>query len=514
MDVVGDASHLNLTCSPHCYNISSSPLILHREIYATQVDGTLVKVAYGEDVGSAGSVGRNAYGASGGCTFDPKGGTSGNFPGCFNTCRDPNDVPVQATPVQVTPVQKTPDVEAPEVNFEARKPTRKPTQYVPPVTRPASYFNYDDNDVEYGPRAWREVDTSGNLWETSYDNIDPTNQCGINANMQSPITLPFEGTTTCQARRQLRSRSRQFSTCDGESGTFEITPTRLRVRFGRGYEPSVVVPEGGNSIEAAYMEVAVPSLHRLTNEDGTTKQYHAEYTLVFPVSRGVANELILQDVDYFSPLYDFSFMYLFIHFSTFQPKWNNKGRIVAVSVLVNAVSGIEDNAMFQMLLDEWSRVDTCSHAFRMNDDNQRDRGLSEAEEFNILHSDTTSGQGSRARGLQCNFDVFHKTLVPSIYFHSYYGSLSEPPCTGNTNWKIIEKPMTISVQQLQQMTKLLNQGPCKNDPLAEDLNGRVRTTQADAGRAIERCGTRNYWLDCNNNCDCNEELCPKDFLGQ
>lgn len=239
-------------------------------------------MAYGEDVGSVSNVGRNGL-SGGGCTFDPKGGTSGSFAGCFNTCRDPNDVPVQSVP----------DV------ARTRKPTGKPTPYVAPEVRSSGYFNYDENDNEYGPSAWRNVDTSGNLWETSYNNIDASNQCGINADMQSPITLPFEGTTSCQARRQLRSRSRRFSTCDGESGTFEITPTRLRVRFGRGYEPTVVVPEGGNAIDAAYMEVAVPSLHRLTDADGSTKQYDAEYTIVYPVSAydgGIAIELIYHGI--------------------------------------------------------------------------------------------------------------------------------------------------------------------------------------------------------------------------
>lgn len=184
-----------------------------------------------------------------------------------------------------------------------------------------------------------------------------------------------------------------------------------------------------------------------------------------------------------------------------------------MSVLMDAISGAEDNAIFQQLLDGWSDVSTCSHGFRMDAGRQRERDLSALDEVDILHSNTESEQGSRhrARRLQCDFDVFHRSLVPSIYFHSYYGSLPEPPCTGNTNWKVIEKPMVISMKQLQQMNKLLSQGPCKNDPSAKDLKGRVREIQANAGRAIEKCGTRNYWLDCNNNCDCDEELCPEDF---
>lgn len=73
--------------------------------------------------------------------------------------------------------------------------------------------------------------------------------------------------------------------------------------------------------------------------------------------------------------------------------------------------------------------------------------------------------------------------------------------------------MIISAAQLQQLNALLSQGPCKDDEFAQDLKGRARKAQADELRAIENCNTRNYWLDCNNNCDCAEELCPRDFQG-
>ena len=437
---------------------------IYWEIYAQQADGTLVKVAYGEDVGSVSSIGRNNNGYStggggGGCTFDPKGGRSGVLAGCFNTCRDPNDA---------LPAQSNSEYEAPRVvptRKPTDKPTDKPTPYIAEI-RPNGYFNYNQNDLEYGPSAWRDVDTSGNIWE-AYTSIDASNQCGTNPSMQSPITLPQQGTSTCRSRRQMRSRSRRFNTCDGDSGTFEITPTRLRVRFGRGYEPTLVLPEGNNGIEAAYMEVSVPSLHQLTKDDGTVQKYDAEYTIYYP--------------------------------------WANKGRIVAISVLIDAVSGAQDNVMFQRLIDGWSEVNSCSHSFR-----QRDRILQDGVE----DRGASLNHATEQRKLQCDFDIFHKSLVPSIYYYSYYGTLSEPPCTSNTNWKVIEKPMIVSVAQLQQMNALLSQGPCKDDEFADDLKGRVRAVQADAGRAIEQCNTRNYWLDCNNNCDCSEELCPRDFQGR
>lgn len=440
---------------------------IYWEIYALQADGTLIRIAYGEDVGSvSSSIGRNngaGYGADGGgCTFDPKGGRSGVLAGCFNTCRDPNDVPAQTAPDYG-------GGGAPVV-VSTRKPTSKPTPYSPEI-RPNGYFNYNQNDLEHGPGAWRDVDTSGNIWE-AYAGIDASNQCGINPNMQSPIILPEQGTSTCRSRRQMRSRSRRFNTCEGESGTFEITPTRLRVRFGNGYEPTVVLPEGNNGIEAAYMEVAVPGLHHLSKEDGSVQKFDAEYTIYYP--------------------------------------WVNKGRIVAISVLIDAVSGTNDNAMFQQLLDGWSDVNTCSHPFRTNS-NTRDRmlhvGNEDKDEVNVLHNDSDH----RRRKLQCDFDIFHKSLVPSIYFHSYYGTMVEPPCTSNTNWKVIEKPMIVSMAQLQHMNKLLSQGPCRDNEYAQALKGRVRTPQTDTGRAIEKCNTRNYWLDCNNNCDCSTELCPRDL---
>lgn len=49
----------------------------------------------------------------------------------------------------------------------------------------------------------------------------------------------------------------------------------------------------------------------------------------------------------------------------------------------------------------------------------------------------------------------HESLVPSIYFYGYDGSLTEPPCSEIVSWFVIDEPMRISKNQLEQMKTLL-----------------------------------------------------------
>jgi carbonic anhydrase len=53
------------------------------------------------------------------------------------------------------------------------------------------------------------------------------------------------------------------------------------------------------------------------------------------------------------------------------------------------------------------------------------------------------------------WDPHHESLVPSIYFYGYEGSLTEPPCSEIVSWFVIDEPMTISRNQLEHMKFLL-----------------------------------------------------------
>lgn len=53
------------------------------------------------------------------------------------------------------------------------------------------------------------------------------------------------------------------------------------------------------------------------------------------------------------------------------------------------------------------------------------------------------------------WDPHHKMLIPTIYFYRYDGSLTEPPCSELVTWFIADKPMAISIEQLEQLKRIL-----------------------------------------------------------
>jgi carbonic anhydrase len=53
------------------------------------------------------------------------------------------------------------------------------------------------------------------------------------------------------------------------------------------------------------------------------------------------------------------------------------------------------------------------------------------------------------------WDPHHPLLIPGIYFYGYEGSLTEPPCSEFVSWKIMDTPMKISYEQLEQMKTLI-----------------------------------------------------------
>jgi hypothetical protein len=64
-------------------------------------------------------------------------------------------------------------------------------------------------------------------------------------------------------------------------------------------------------------------------------------------------------------------------------------------------------------------------------------------------------KNNHRRRLAGIWNPHHESLVPSIYFYGYDGSLTEPPCSEIVSWFVIDEPMTISRNQLEHMKFLL-----------------------------------------------------------
>ena len=57
--------------------------------------------------------------------------------------------------------------------------------------------------------------------------------------------------------------------------------------------------------------------------------------------------------------------------------------------------------------------------------------------------------------LEMPWNPFHRDIQKTIHFWGYIGSLTEPPCAGKTHWRIMDVPVQISMDQLDQMRNIL-----------------------------------------------------------
>lgn len=71
--------------------------------------------------------------------------------------------------------------------------------------------------------------------------------------------------------------------------------------------------------------------------------------------------------------------------------------------------------------------------------------------------------------IDTNFDL-NKTLPKDKSYYTYNGSLTTPPCTQNVTWVVYKTPITISVEQVKQLQKLM---PLNNYRNEQPVNGRI-----------------------------------------
>jgi len=66
-------------------------------------------------------------------------------------------------------------------------------------------------------------------------------------------------------------------------------------------------------------------------------------------------------------------------------------------------------------------------------------------------------------------------LPKNLNFYYYVGSFTTPPCTEGVNWFIFKEPITISVEQVKKLQKLM---PIHNYRNEQPLNGRIVKTNS------------------------------------
>jgi carbonic anhydrase len=109
-----------------------------------------------------------------------------------------------------------------------------------------------------------------------------------------------------------------------------------------------------------------------------------------------------------------------------------------------------------------------------------------------------SGVHAMRRNLQnAIWDPYHEMLIPSIYFWRYEGSLTEPPCGEWISWFISDKPMIISLSQLERMKNVLfnHVDPYCRRTSTQFGHSVARPIQETAGRDVWLCQATDFAPD-------------------
>ena len=116
-----------------------------------------------------------------------------------------------------------------------------------------------------------------------------------------------------------------------------------------------------------------------------------------------------------------------------------KNAFIVVAWLFEVKGGNPVNQHMQRLIDEFQEV------YDINE-----------EICNQKSSSGSSSSSSRsALVVEPLWNPFHRDIQKTIHFWGYSGSFTEPPCVGNTLWRIMDVPVQLSLEQLNQMRNIL-----------------------------------------------------------
>jgi carbonic anhydrase len=393
-------------------------------------------------------------------------------------------------------------------------PTSLPTTFVDPFApaivpkHPDSfYFNYDNSTFsQYGPgqlglieekgkfhvgiqnNQWGKVNVPSNFywqefsnngwgpWKDSFDNTIFVNNVCNSGQMQSPIDLRTR--SGCDASHQIRPLRGDFK-LRSNSVTKKIFSNKLRLEYRRRPcadrnddkckepdPPHADFPNGFSGFsDVMHIDIKVPSEHMINGV-----QYDAE-----------------MQIFHYHPA---------------------RKRFPVQSVLIRAIDddktiGVNNtsfNAYFQALVNQFQYVYNIN-AFRCGiiRNNKRRRRLSSFENRAIFSSrfDNSGRKLQDTITLPSIWDPYHPTLVPTIWFYRYDGSLTEPPCSEVVSWFVADEPMIISPLQLEQLKLILFTNvdiDCQKTSV-HNLRSVARPIRQSNSRSVAHCTADNFGPD-------------------
>ena len=348
-------------------------------------------------------------------------------------------------------------------------------------------FTYDFEGPG-GTDSWDQVDTVSSEGEWGwYDSRHPIFDLDINLNecsenvRPSPINL-FQD-VLCQDTHEIRTRQKQDGDCTRDDIAFVLTPYGVKAYYP-WYDDNCQRPtiqmDGFEDFILVWLELHARSEHVI---DG--RRFDAE----------------LQ----------------FVHMGT----GNNNSEIATVSVLIDA-SARQDNEEFQWLLNQWNsaltnQTERCASTtpsrtrFR-----KRNLGLSKSQTRENTNPTVAISSSSTTRRTQdCKPDRFGQgcepllprdrmypySLWPTIWYFSYHGSITSPPCSAIVHWRILDTPMLISRRQYKQLASLLK--AFKNKACDDDMsltstkgeNSRPLQVINSTNQPVAHCGFKDFSFD-------------------
>ena len=287
-------------------------------------------------------------------------------------------------------------------------------------------FNYDFTS-NVGPNDWGNVDISNSEWDQYANghplfNLDITiNECDLSFR-PSPIALDV--TDVC-SDVEMWMRQVDSTDCVAKDVSFEIAPHTLRAYF----------PDDDTTCQRPHLEL-----------DGSgSDPYILQWMEIHARSEHVVNGR------------RFDAELQMVHMGTA----SSNQKMVIVSILIDA-SARGDHVEFQYMLDQWkTAADALSSKCGSSRRSLRTR---DTDATSPIHQSThidddvkPPRRTQQCTGSNCGprVKMYPYSMWPSIWYYKYRGSLTTPPCATIVNWRILDKPMTISRKQYKQLAALL-----------------------------------------------------------
>jgi carbonic anhydrase len=380
------------------------------------------------------------------------------------------------------------------------------------------YFNYDQSPKsEFGPANWGNVRLPDTYyWDEFGENgYGPwrgalskrayrENLCERGQKHQSPIDV-YETALGCSETHEIRDHNGDFQLSDTRVDK-RIEPNKLRLIFPRRpcpdinstkcqfpHPPWADFPNGFKGIaDVIHIDFKIPSEHWLRGEsfDGEMQVYH----LHLMNARLVAvSSLVRATSQGHNPHFQLAL-------DAFQDEYNKNQATCAKHRNVNTdyvPPIVTKNSAGMTSITNATRWNNSAATWSVNENSTH---TTSTNPINNANTTNLTNSGRNLHNILGAWDPYDPSIMPTIYFYRYDGSITEPPCSEIVSWFINDTPMIISVAQLEQwrMIQFTNIDPktCQSTSVHSGRSvARPIKRPMASDRVVTRCTSSNFSPD-------------------